>query len=80
MHRDSEGPGNRAARKTSMNREGQADGQRAGKAQSQRWGGAKKKKAGRDKRQERWGHRRGLLTEGADTKKGTDFRAAVEEE
>lgn len=40
----------------------------------------KKKKAGRDKRQERWGHRRGLLTEGADTKKGTDFRAAVEEE
>ena len=80
MHRDSKGPGNRAARKTSMNQEGQADGQRAGKAQSQRGGGAKKKKAGRDKRQERWGHRRGLLMEGADTKQGTDFRAAVEEE
>lgn len=40
----------------------------------------KKKKASRDKRQERWGHRRGMLMEGADTKKGTDFRAAVEEE
>ena len=43
-------------------------------------GEEQKKKAGRDKRQERWGHRRGLLMEGADTKKGTDFRAAVEEE
>ena len=63
-----------------MNGEGQADGQRAGKAQSQRWGEAKKKKASRDKRQERWGHRRGLLMEGAGTEKGTDFRAAVEEE
>lgn len=40
----------------------------------------KKKKASRDKRQERWGHRRGLLMEGAGTEKGTDFRAAVEEE
>lgn len=40
----------------------------------------KKKKASRDKRQERWGHRRGLLMEGAGTEKGTDLRAAVEEE
>jgi hypothetical protein len=29
---------------------------------------------------ERWGHTRGMLMEGAEAKKGTDFRVAAEEE
>lgn len=64
--------------------EGRCTGQGGGQSsESERVKGRERQRS-RDQethgKRERWGHMRGMLMEGAETKKGTDFRVAAEEE